>query len=270
MEHLQKLGLSKYESQAYLSVLKLAPTTAKEVSQVSGVPMGRIYEVLDQLQNKSVITAEEQSRPKRYIAVQPEKAVDRLLNARRRELNTQIAEYEQIAADLPAQISAQLSADPEVWSAAVSAEDADELILSRIASATDSIDLLYGGVALDPNFENTVPKVATKFDDALSRDISIRVLAEHGLMDALFADDTGGSLESLSEYSNWHMRESDNVDMTMYTFDDSEVCLVVPKPLEPSEPLAVINIKGRQLSADCTQSFEALWTEANPVSPPTE
>lgn len=268
MPNLQDLGLSKYESQAYLALLKIGPTTAKEVSRVSGVPMGRVYEVLDQLEELSVVSSEEETRPKRYVAVQPRAAVDRLLDARLKELHKQITEYEQIATDLPAQINSQLSDDPVAWSAAVGADEADELLLDRIESATESISVLYGGVALDPDFEDNVPKATTKLDDALSRGVSIQVMVEQGVMESLFADDDEDVLKNLYEYSNWNVRESDMIDISMYMFDDSELCLVVPSPLTPSEALAVINIKGKQLSVDFTQAFESLWTEASPVVPP--
>ena len=42
MSSLRDLGLSEYEARAYRSLLETGPTTAKELSRASDVPMGRI------------------------------------------------------------------------------------------------------------------------------------------------------------------------------------------------------------------------------------
>ena len=46
MASLRDLGLSEYEARVYRTLLDTGPTTAKELSRESEVPMGRIYDVL--------------------------------------------------------------------------------------------------------------------------------------------------------------------------------------------------------------------------------
>ncbi len=46
MVELRDLGLSEYEARAYRSLLGAGPTTAKELSDASGIPIGRVYDVL--------------------------------------------------------------------------------------------------------------------------------------------------------------------------------------------------------------------------------
>ncbi|MFB6219023.1 MAG: helix-turn-helix domain-containing protein, partial [Halobacteriaceae archaeon] len=46
MADLGDLGLSEYESRAYRALLRTGPATAEELSEESGVPMGRVYDVL--------------------------------------------------------------------------------------------------------------------------------------------------------------------------------------------------------------------------------
>ena len=53
-EFLNDANLSTYEVNAYLALLtssKSNPPTAKEISSVSAVPSGRIYEILEDLNN---------------------------------------------------------------------------------------------------------------------------------------------------------------------------------------------------------------------------
>jgi len=77
MADLRDVGLSKYEARAYRSLLESGPTTAKTLSEASGVPMGRIYDVLNSLEQHRLVRSQAASRPKKYVAVEPETARDR-------------------------------------------------------------------------------------------------------------------------------------------------------------------------------------------------
>lgn len=48
-QELQKIGFSKYESKAYVGLLKDSPVTGYELSKQSGVPRSMIYEVMGKL-----------------------------------------------------------------------------------------------------------------------------------------------------------------------------------------------------------------------------
>ena len=69
MASLRDLGLSEYEERAYRSLLETGPTTAKELSRTSDVPMGRIYDVLNSLETHNLVRSQAASRPKKYVAV---------------------------------------------------------------------------------------------------------------------------------------------------------------------------------------------------------
>ena len=62
MASLRDLGLSEYEERAYRSLLETGPTTAKELSRTSDVPMGRIYDVLNSLETHSLVRSQVASR----------------------------------------------------------------------------------------------------------------------------------------------------------------------------------------------------------------
>ena len=77
MASLRDLGLSEYEARAYRALLRSGPTTAKELSRTSDVPMGRIYDVLNGLEQHRLVRSQAASRPKKYAAVEPEVGLDR-------------------------------------------------------------------------------------------------------------------------------------------------------------------------------------------------
>src|SRR4030065_2501960 len=55
VEKLQQVGLTEYEAKAYTAVLNTHLSTATKISDKSGVPRTRIYQVLEQLQQKGWI-----------------------------------------------------------------------------------------------------------------------------------------------------------------------------------------------------------------------
>jgi|SRR3990172_8611515 len=55
VEKLQQIGLTEYEAKAYMALLNTHLSTATKVSEKSGVPRTRIYQVLESLQQKGWI-----------------------------------------------------------------------------------------------------------------------------------------------------------------------------------------------------------------------
>jgi HTH-type transcriptional regulator, sugar sensing transcriptional regulator len=67
---LENIGLTSYEIRTYSSLLKVAELTASDLSQKSGVPYSKIYEVLGTLEEKGWIGSDD-SRPTKYFAKSP-------------------------------------------------------------------------------------------------------------------------------------------------------------------------------------------------------
>src|SRR4030042_5099216 len=75
-EALRNIGLTDYEISIYLTLISKGPMDARELSDASGVPYSRIYNILTQLEkDKMWIIKEEESRPSRYFAKSPDEAL---------------------------------------------------------------------------------------------------------------------------------------------------------------------------------------------------
>ncbi|MHA2283855.1 MAG: TrmB family transcriptional regulator [Promethearchaeota archaeon] len=73
---LREIGLTDYEISIYLTLISKGPMDARELSEASGVPYSRIYNILTQLdKEKMFIVKEEESRPSRYFAKSPDEAL---------------------------------------------------------------------------------------------------------------------------------------------------------------------------------------------------
>jgi sugar-specific transcriptional regulator TrmB len=71
---LHELGLTEYETETYIALLRSGVLTASEVSDQSNVPYSKIYETLNALERKGWIEAEH-GRPSKYFPRSPEEAL---------------------------------------------------------------------------------------------------------------------------------------------------------------------------------------------------
>jgi sugar-specific transcriptional regulator TrmB len=75
-ESLRNIGLTDYEIAIYLTLIVKGPMDARELSEASGVPYSRIYNILTQLEkDKKWLHREEESRPSRYFPKSPDEAL---------------------------------------------------------------------------------------------------------------------------------------------------------------------------------------------------
>ncbi|WP_297497477.1 TrmB family transcriptional regulator [Thermococcus sp.] len=77
VEKLQRLGLTKYESLAYITLLKLGPSKATDITKESGIPHTRVYDVLSSLHRKGFVDVM-QGSPRLYKPVNPEVVLERI------------------------------------------------------------------------------------------------------------------------------------------------------------------------------------------------
>lgn len=263
MASLRDLGLSEYESRAYRSLLQTGPTTAKELSRTSDVPMGRIYDVLNSLETHNLVRSQTASRPKKYVAVEPEKALERLLDNKRDELQEKISQYEDIATDLEEQLEAADPVDEPFWTAALGPEEAVDLLVERIAAADSRI--IFVAATPTSQFEIDVvgKRIVDELETALNRGVSITILLHPQVVDTL-PESVGRSYRYyLQNEEDFQVRYSEDVTSTFTLLDHTEVCIEVPHPLNPKEAFALINLKDSDFASSVEDEFTPRWEESD-------
>jgi sugar-specific transcriptional regulator TrmB len=70
VENLKNYGFTEYEAKAYVALVGLGRGTAREICEISGVPQGRIYTVLNELADRGFVFIEE-GTPTYYLAENP-------------------------------------------------------------------------------------------------------------------------------------------------------------------------------------------------------
>lgn len=86
MRELDLFGLNEYEEKTYKALLLLGEAKPYDISKKSGVPFGRIYDVLESLVKKGFIRIT-MKRPKKYIAEDPEKLLAKPIGEKIKKLS---------------------------------------------------------------------------------------------------------------------------------------------------------------------------------------
>ena len=262
MPTLRDLGLSEYEARSYRSLLRTGPRTAKELSRTSEVPMGRIYDVLSSLEQYRLVRSQAASRPKKYVAVEAEVALDRLLDAKKRELDEQAQQYENIVDTLVEDIDSAEPVNGQFWTAAVGPNETLELLLERISAAEDELIFVAGSPASGVDIQSTSDRLVNELESALKRDVEIDLLMTPSLVSNLPASVIQRNHSRLASYENFEVRTLDGVEGTFNLIDGREVCIEVPNPLDPTESFAMINLKDKTFTADIRAEFTPRWKQA--------
>ncbi|MEF8831138.1 MAG: helix-turn-helix domain-containing protein [Halobacteriales archaeon] len=262
MASLRDLGLSEYEERAYRALLNTGPTTAKELSRASDVPMGRIYDVLNSIEQYNLVRSQTASRPKKYIAVEPETALDRLLEDKKRELEEKAEQYEEIVDDLSNELEAAEPVEDQFWTATVGHKESRDLLLERLAAADHRIVML----SADPSPQFDVGEigdlVAEHVEDALERGVEVSMLLNPGLVDTLPRSVGRRYTETMQSHPKCIVKTSSEVQANYTLIDNVEVVIQVPNPLAPDEPFAMIDLKDPEFVADVEEEFAPTWDAA--------
>ncbi len=95
LEELQKLGLSKYESEVYLALLKLGESNAKPILEETRLHRQIVYDALDKLIEKGFVSYILQAKTRYYKASSPKKFIE-TFDKQEEELEKKRTDFEQL------------------------------------------------------------------------------------------------------------------------------------------------------------------------------
>jgi sugar-specific transcriptional regulator TrmB len=266
MASLRDLGLSEYEARAYRALLKTGPTTAKELSRVSDVPMGRIYDVLNSIETYNLVRSQSASRPKKYVAVEPQTALDRLLEDKKRELEEKAQQYEGIVDELVGELESAEPVEETFWTAAVGPDETVDLLVERLAAADERIIMVAATSSQQFDMDTVGDLIVEELGNALDRGVDVSLLMRPELVSQL-PESVGERYRShLARHEQFSVRTAPDVTGTFELIDNAEVCIEVPHPLNAEETFAVIDLKDREFAANVRSEFDPRWEDAEPLT----
>jgi len=96
---LESIGLTKGEAKVYVQLLRIGNTSSGELIKKSGVSRSKVYEVLDRLKHKGLVTEIIKNNTKYFETTTPERVLD-YIRIQKRDLESREKEAENIIPDL--------------------------------------------------------------------------------------------------------------------------------------------------------------------------
>ncbi|MBI4017448.1 MAG: TrmB family transcriptional regulator [Candidatus Aenigmarchaeota archaeon] len=137
VEKFSVLGLSEYEARTYAALLRAPEATGPWISHNSGVPLSKVYEVLNRLYKKGFVLFNPDSRPRMYKAFDPQLVLETFVE-------TQKSLMDEAKAHLVSKLARQQSAeqDKNIW--IVQGQDSvDALVNSLLCKAKTGVLFQY-------------------------------------------------------------------------------------------------------------------------------
>ncbi|MWV41338.1 helix-turn-helix domain-containing protein [Natrialba sp. INN-245] len=260
MTELEELGLSSYEESAYRALLASGAATARTVSETSGVPTGRIYDVLNGLEARGIVNAHP-GDPRRYVAVDPDEAVDRLLAERTRTLEREERRYRKLADAIRSDLAPTPPTDGNFWPAPLGSEDAITTLREQVRTAEERIFAVVGSPYENAPWERYRAELEAFFD-GINGDLEVQFLVSDTLAETLPA----AAFElATNQDATVEVRRTSEGYVSLDIVDGTSVAIDIPHPSFDDERIGVVDIRDEEFAARLECQFESVWADADPV-----
>jgi HTH-type transcriptional regulator, sugar sensing transcriptional regulator len=158
------MGLTDYESKVYLSLASLISADAFEISETSGVPRSRTYDVLKSLHKKEFVDVT-RGKPLKYSIVPPQDVFEKS----RQNINSQMEEAESEVKTIYENQIPKFQAP--IWLI----YGADKIVKKEIEIISRAKDSLH--IAAGLMFQDEIPKLDESLKKALKRGVQTRIIS---------------------------------------------------------------------------------------------
>ncbi|VVB91464.1 HTH-type sugar sensing transcriptional regulator TrmBL1 [uncultured archaeon] len=265
-EKLRSFGLTRYEADVYLTLLRIGSGDANLIATTSGVPLGRIYSILSSLQEKKIIHAQE-TRPRKFAAVDPGTALKYLLESQRFKLQQASLSIGDLAVELERELQG-IKPSPQnnqFWTAALGLEETRNIIIEEINQVNTEMCLTVGY----PEFFKYLPSRSGVMNEtknallrALERGVKFRMLIESSIHHPDKHDDetTKNILKYLGK--NLECRVTVFASTLFDVIDDDKINLKISSPINKDELFAIVHVRDKNMAAKMKNHFNNLWENA--------
>ncbi|EMA05624.1 Sugar-specific transcriptional regulator TrmB [Haloarcula vallismortis] len=260
MAELSELGLSSYEEKAYRTLLVTGAVTAAELSATSGVPKGRIYDVLNGLEARKLIWRQSND-PNRYAAVQPETVVDRLLTERAYELKHEWDRYCEKANTVRSNLLPTPPTESSFWLGSLGSDEMSTALQQHMRTAENVVKAAVGPPYEEATWE-TLQSEVEGFFEGTTADLSVALLFSEKAV-TLLPDRFPHLIEN--QPADITVKTTPEIALSFDIVDNVETTIDIPHPVSGNDRVGVIGIKDSQVVSKFDQYFQRLWNNAVPL-----
>jgi sugar-specific transcriptional regulator TrmB len=246
---LVQLGLTSYESKAYLALMRRDSATAADVARLARVPRQRIYDVLATLVQKGLVS-QRPGQPAKYSAVSPEFAIERLLLNRRQELDRLERESGELLETLgPAYAAGRRERDPLDYIEVLRDQTAINERFGQLQEGIQREILVF----TKPPYAKPAQENVEGLE--VTRKHRARSVYEHSALDDPdFAEGVKRFIDAGEE-----ARFVDELPLKLVIIDEAIVMFGMEDPVAGPLELTMIVVEHPALAALLKVAFEAMW-----------
>ncbi|MFB6153520.1 MAG: TrmB family transcriptional regulator, partial [Halodesulfurarchaeum sp.] len=222
-------------------------------------------DVLGSIESQHLVRSQAASRPKKYVAVEPETALERLLDDRKRELQERADQYEAVVNELAHELEHPAEPADGFWTAALGPENTLDLLLERLDAAEEHILIISGSVSSSFDLGDVGGQVIEHLEEALERGVTVWMLIDDRLEQDLPPDVTDRYGNAIVTYEHFDVRVNEAIEGNVTIIDRSEVCLEVTNPVDADESFVMINLQDSSFAAEVKETFADTWENAERI-----
>jgi len=262
----KQLGLTPYESRAYVSLMIQGPMSPSELAQKTSIPRPRAYDVLRSLTEKGLLM-EQSGRPSIYAAVEPAQGLKNLLIAVEMETLGQLEEKRKTAQTLTNLLSQMYEKSKNrklersrVW---FTRRDTAFIAIYSEAIRNCEKEFLVATTSLHPP-EKEILK-AVKY--ALKKGKSVRVVRQ--ILESWTKQELERYAEVVKAGSQVRYLNVKEIPLRFMVFDERDVIIVFPSEskLRMRQTIEALWLRIPPLAKILGEQFEELWRKSKPILP---
>ena len=262
----KQLGLTPYESRAYLSLMTHGPQSPSQLAQRSEVPRPRTYDVLQSLMEKGLLI-EQSGKPSIYSAVEPSLGLKNLLVSIEMQTTRQLEDKRKAVQVLVQSLSESYEEVRElkhekgrVWFTR-----RDAAFIAIYCEAVKKCKEKFIVASRDPRPPEKEILDAAKV--ALEKGKSIRVIRQ--ITEAWTLEDLERYEELIDAGSQVRHLPLNEIPLRFTVFDEEDIIIVFPpnSKLKSPQTVEALWLRAPPLGKILCEHFEALWKNSQPILP---
>lgn len=247
---LVELGLTRYEASAYLALIRRSRATGAEVARLAELPRQRIYDVLDSLAARGLITVQP-GRPARFTARAPQEAIELLLRDHRLRLDRLELDASRTADELqPAYEEGREADDPLRYVELLREPVAIGRRFAELEAATQREILVFSKPPYAVDFAENVAGL-----QLLERGIEARSVYERSLYDERRQVEAVAQFVAAGEQA----RVVDRLPLKLVLIDERVALFTMEDPVAGSPGLTIMVVEHVALAVLLKLAFERVW-----------
>ena len=262
----KELGLTPYESRAYVSLMIYGSMSPSELAQRADIPRPRAYDVLRNLVEKGLLTVQS-GKPSIYAALEPSHGLKNLIIAKEMETFRELEEKRKAAKTLAKSLSElyEKSKDTRLERSRVWLTRRDTAFIAIYNEAIRNCEKELLVASTDPYPPEKEVLEAVEY--ALKRGRSARVVRQ--ITKSWTKEDLRRYEEVVKAGSQVRYLDIDQILLRFAVFDRRDVILVLPSDSEgiTKQALEALWLRIPPLAEILCEHFEQLWKKGKPILP---